>query len=109
MLGSYEDQLQDAVQRQAPALRVERLKVTFLAAPDKTDPLNLRALMVAEAVIDGRSCAWIAEGLNGEQSATGARLIKALAPMIVANPRQERTQANANVLKIDPPPERERL
>jgi len=100
-LGSYEDHLQIEIQRQAASLRFDRLKVAFLAGPDKTDPLNLRAVMCAEAYISGRQCAWIVEGENGEPSATAARLLKALASAIIAKPDQERGQARRNIGKLD--------
>jgi hypothetical protein len=100
-LGSYEDHLQVEIQRQAPSLLLDQLKVTFLAGPDKSDPLNLRAVMCAEAYIGGRSCAWSVEGENGKSSATGARLLKVLASVIVAKPDQERGQARGNVGKLD--------
>jgi len=57
--------------------------------------------MPAEADVRGKSCAWIVEGVNGEPSSTGVRLMKALASLIASKPDQKRACAEENILKID--------
>ena len=84
-----------------PELQLERLNVSILASPDKSDPMNRRAVMPAEADVRGKSCAWIVEGVNGEPSSTGVRLMKALASLIASKPDQKRACAEENILKID--------
>lgn len=100
--GSYEDHLMTELRHSAPSLQLKRLKVTLFNGPDKRDPLNVRAVMTAEAEVEGKPCAWIIEGMNGDPAAAAAMcLLKELAAFITSTPNQTRASAAANVKKID--------
>jgi len=79
------------------------MKVTLFGAPDKSDPLNLWAVVVAEALNSSLGCAQIVKGRNGEPSATGTRFVQALAAAIAAKPNQRYDQAEDedNVIYLD--------
>lgn len=92
--------LVDALPDKGFALPLANLKVTLFDQAHKSDPLNRYSVIVAEADVGGRACAWIAQGINGTSSADRDTLIKALAGMIVRSPTQAREIAEANVFKL---------
>jgi len=100
-IGSYEDALQAEVRQREPGLQLDRVEVGFLAAADKSDPFNARAVMTAKAVIRGQSGAWIVEGRNGEPGETAGRLLRALAAVIAQKPGQTLGEASTNIVKLD--------
>lgn len=95
-IGSFEDHIIEGLQRQAPAVRPDGLQVTFLAGPDKSDPLNMRAVMVAEATVRGKPCAWIVECQNDGTQAVQGRLLQGMIVAIAATPDQPHSRAEAN-------------
>lgn len=94
--GSFEDRIIEGLQHQAPAIRPDGLLVTFLAGPDKSDPLNMRAVMVAEATVRGKPCAWIVECQNDGTQAVQGRLLQGMIAAITATPDQPRSRAEAD-------------
>jgi hypothetical protein len=89
----------EIVRRIDQRLQIKDVEASLLDQADKCDPLNERAVLAVEALVDGKQCGWVIQTRNnhrGDRDELVSRLVDGAVEEIIAKPNQDVTSPAAN-------------